>query len=72
MATIESEPHDAEIAELAVKALSAAHKRAAQAGRSLIFVKNGELIHVGPHGKTVLKKLPRRKKVSVRVKRAEP
>ena len=72
MSSIETEPQEAEIAELAVQALTDAHKRAVKAGHMLVFVKNGELIQTGPLGTTVLKKLPPRKRVSVRVKRAKP
>jgi hypothetical protein len=53
-----------------VAALNAAQRCALESGRDVIMVENGELVLARPTGKTVLKKLPPRRKVDVRTKRA--
>jgi hypothetical protein len=71
MTPIEFDPQEGEVAQLAVQALTAANRRAIQLGRSVIVVENDELVRIGsPFGKTVLKKLPPRRKVVFRIKRA--
>jgi hypothetical protein len=61
---------DAAVPELAVEALSAAYRRALQAGHTLVYVKDGVLVRRAPSGVTVLKQLPARQKVSTRIKKA--
>jgi hypothetical protein len=70
MAPNELDPQEAEVAQLALEALTVAQRRAHNSGRSVVVVENGELVRVGLSGKTGLKKLPPRRKVTVRVKRA--
>lgn len=72
MANNESVIDEIEIAAQAVKALSEAQRRAEKSGLGVVIVKDNELVRVGPLGKTVLKKLPPRKKVAERIKRAAP
>ena len=66
----EEEVLDNAIPTLAVKALSAASKRALQAGRTIVFVKNHRLIRKGPDGDVVLKIVPGRLNVKVNRKSA--
>jgi hypothetical protein len=70
MTPIDLDPQEAEVPQLAVQALNAAQRRAINSGRSVLVVENDDLVCIGPSGKAVLKKLPPRRKVSVRVKRA--
>jgi hypothetical protein len=70
MTPIELDPQEDEVAPMAVQALNAAQRRAIHSGCSVIVVENGELVRIDSLGKTVLKKLPPRRKVSVRIKRA--
>ncbi len=70
MIPIELDPQEGEVTQLAVQALTAAQRRALNSGRSVLVVVNGELVRIGSPGRTVLKKLPPRRKVSVRIKRA--
>jgi hypothetical protein len=70
MSTIDRDPTEGEITQLAVQALTAAHRRAVASGRPVLEVVDGALVRKGPSGVTVLKKLPPRKKVTVRLKRA--
>lgn len=66
-----NDPQETEVAQLAVEALTAATRRAIQSGRSVVVVVNGELVRMrSPADKTVLKKLPPRRKVIGRIKRA--
>lgn len=71
MPTTIDEALESDVPALAVKALTAAHRRALVAGRTLIFVRNGQLIRVGPAGTTVLRQLPARKKVATRTQSAK-
>ncbi len=64
------DPQEADVTLLAVQALTAAQQKAMSSGHSVLVVVNGELIQIEPAGRTVLKKLPPRRKVSVRIKRA--
>ncbi len=57
---------------LAVKALSAAHRRARASGRPVVLVVGGKLVRIDSQGETVLKNLPPRAKVTVRTKQATP
>ena len=70
MAQIELDQEEGEIAQLAVQALTAAHRSAVDSGRSVLVLEKGELVRIGSLGRTVLKKLPTRQKVSIRIKRA--
>ena len=66
----ELDPQDGDITQLAVQALTAAQRRAIASGRAVIVVADGALVRIGSSGKTVVKKMPPRRKVSVRIKRA--
>ena len=68
----EEEIIDNAIPNLAVKALSDASKRALEAGRTIVFVKNHRLIRKGPEGDVVLKTLPGRLKIKANGKNANP
>lgn len=57
--------------ELAVRALTIAHRRARASGRPVTVVVQGKLVHISPLGSIDLKNLPPRVKVSVRKKRAK-
>jgi hypothetical protein len=71
MTILEDDRLDAAVPELAVEALSAAYRRALQAGHTLVFVKDGVLVRRGASGITELKKIPARQKVSTRTKKAK-
>ena len=66
MTAIEEDEEETGVPELAVKALTAASRRAAKAGHPRILVKDRLLVRIDCHGTTVLKKLPPRKKVAIR------
>jgi len=66
----EEDAVDREIPDLAVKALSEASKRALKAGRTIVYVKNHQLIRKGPNGDVVLKQMPGRIKVKSNAKSA--
>jgi hypothetical protein len=66
----ELDAEDADIPQMAVDALNAAHRRAVASGRAVVFIQDGELVEVSSSGKTVLKKVSRRVKVTTLVKRA--
>jgi hypothetical protein len=68
MDTIEEDPQEAGVPELAASALTAAQHRAVQAGHPVVLVKNGWLVLVQQSGVTRLKELPPRRKVTVRTK----
>ncbi len=70
MATNEADRQESEIPKLVVKALTAAHYRAVQAGHPLVLVKNGALVRLEASKTTLLKQLPARKKVTIRTKTA--
>lgn len=69
MADIKEEQADADVPQQAVKALSAAHRRALQAGRTLVVVKDGKLIRVTGTKIDVLKDGQFRVKVQGKTKR---
>jgi hypothetical protein len=69
MAAIEDDPHEAGIPELAAHALTAASRRAAQAGRPVVLAKDGVLVRIDQSGTTVLKQLPARLKVTNRIQK---
>ena len=71
MADTQPENQDADVPELAVQALTAAHRRAAAAGRTLIVVRNGQLLRISPTETVILRQLPARKKVGDRIKFAK-
>jgi hypothetical protein len=68
----DTDRQDAEVIQMAVDALNDAQRRAIKSGRTVILVVNGELVRFGPAGagRVVLKKLPPRRRVSVRTQRA--
>ena len=70
MSPIEFDPDDEQVAEVAVAALNAAHRRAVDSGRPMVVLIGDELVRITAAGRTVLKKLPPRLKVAVRTKRA--
>jgi hypothetical protein len=70
MTPIDLDPQEGEVTQMAVEALTAAQRRAIDSGRSVLVVENGALVRIGSTGRTELKKLPLRKKVSDRIKRA--
>ena len=70
MADIELDSQEAGITQLAVQALTAANRRAIDSGRSVLIVVNDTLVRIGSSGSTVIKKLPPRRRVNMRVKRA--
>ena len=61
---------EATIPEMAVQALTNAHRRARASGQDVVMVVDDKLVRIGPHGTTVLKSLPYRVKVNARTKRA--
>ncbi len=68
MSSSNDDPRDADVPEQAVKALTAAHRRALKAGRTLVVVKDGKLVRVTGTRSTVLGEGFRRTKVHVKVK----
>jgi hypothetical protein len=72
MTPFDEDAQDADVPEQAVKALTAAHQQALQAGMTLVLVRDDQLIRIGPDGVTVLRQLPPRKKVAVREKSVRP
>lgn len=72
MPTPPLDPPETEVAQEAVQALSAAQRLALDSGTSILLIDNDELVRVEARGKTVLKKLPPRRKVTERTKRASP
>jgi hypothetical protein len=71
MPDIDDESQEADVPQLAVKALTEAHQRALAAGQTLVLVRDGRLIRITNDEVVVLKKLPDRKKVAVRTKTAQ-
>jgi len=61
---------DDEVAQMAVRALTAASRRAMDSGRPVIFVVDDQLVRRDASGTTVLETLPPRRRVSDRVKQA--
>jgi len=70
MSSIQIDSEEEAVAQSAVQALLAAQRQALASGRQVVFLDNGELVRKEGRGKTVLKKLPPRKTVTVLVKRA--
>lgn len=70
MKEIEADPQEAEVAQMAVRALSDAQRHARASGRPVVVVVDGELVRVGPAGRTVIKRLAPRRRVLVRSKQA--
>ncbi len=70
MSDIELTEQENSVPLLAVKALKQAQARARASGRPVVVMDGQNLVRVGPAGKTVLKTLPPRTKVSNRKKRA--
>jgi hypothetical protein len=69
MPTGEDDRQDADVPELAVKALTSAHRRALEAGRTLVLVRNDWLIRIHSDGTVqMFRQLPARKKVVNRTK----
>jgi len=61
----EERQDDEEVAEMAVAALNSASRRAIDSGFPVIVRIGDELVEVGPQGRTVLKHLQPRQKVSI-------
>lgn len=55
---------------MAVEALSAAQRRAMEAGRTVVVVIDGDLVRIDPSGRTVLKHIGPRPRAAVRHKQA--
>lgn len=68
MSELEIDREEDNVPELAVAALTAAHRRAVQAGHPQVLVRNGQLVRITSSGITVLKQLPSRYKVAIRKK----
>lgn len=69
----DDERQEADVPELAVRALTAAQQRARQLGRVIVVMRDRELSRVSPDGTVeVLRTLPPRKKVARRVKSLGP
>jgi 20S proteasome alpha/beta subunit len=71
MPEFDSKEDEEEVIQMALQALREANERAKKSGRELVFVRNGELVRSGPNGITVLRKLPPRRKVNGRIRRAQ-
>lgn len=63
---------DEEVAKSAVRALTIACDLARLSGRTMVFVENGVIVQTGPAGKKILSRLPIRRKVTSRIKKATP
>ena len=59
----ELDAEDADVPEQAVKALNDAYERAVREGRTLVFVRDNQLIRQTPDGTTVIRAMPPRKRV---------
>jgi hypothetical protein len=68
MTKLEAAQEDANVPAMAVKALTAAQRRALASGREVLYVKNGELVRNTPNGPVRVKTL-RRVKVAAGKKR---
>jgi hypothetical protein len=66
MTANEADQEDAGVPEQAVEALTAAQRRAIQAGHPVVLVHDGFLVRMDQSGTTVLKRVPEREKVSIR------
>jgi hypothetical protein len=62
---------DREVPDLAIKALAEASRKARESGQTLVLARDGQLLQIGLPGTVVLKQLPPRMRVAVRVKRAK-
>ena len=71
MTDLDSEADEAEVIRMALKALSAAQRRALESGRPVVMVKDGNLVRVEGANVIVLKTLPPRRKITIRVKQAK-
>jgi hypothetical protein len=63
---------DADVPELALRALDEASRRAAEAGRTQVVVRGNQLVRISPAGVEVLKELPPRPRSPVRQKVIRP
>jgi hypothetical protein len=63
---------DAVVPDQAVRGLDEATRRAREAGRPVVVVRDGQLVRLGAGEPVVLKQLPARRKVAVRRKVAKP
>jgi CO dehydrogenase/acetyl-CoA synthase alpha subunit len=70
MTDAELERDDDDVAQMAVRALTAASRRAIESGRPVIFVVDDQLVRRDASGTTVVGQLPPRRKVSDRIKQA--
>jgi hypothetical protein len=69
MPPLDEDHHDEQVPELAVQALTAAHRRAVAAGHPVVFVRAGQLVRLQGNQITVLKPIRGRQKIAFRVKR---
>jgi hypothetical protein len=65
----DDDQQESDVPEIAVQVLTDASKRAAQAGRPRVVVKDGMLVRIENDDTTVLKKMPNRKKATARSKK---
>jgi hypothetical protein len=68
MAILDEEQQEADVPQLAVRALTQAHRRALASGQTLVMVRDGKLIRVTRDEVVVLRVLTARKKSAVRSK----
>jgi len=62
---------DEEVAQMAVKALAEAQRKAKRSGRTRVVLVGRKLMQIGPSGTVELKTLPPRTKVTTRSKRLQ-
>jgi hypothetical protein len=67
----EEDAQDANVPRMALQALAAPTQRARRGVRTLVYVKDGQLIRQGPTGDIVLKAVPRRIRVQTRAKKSK-
>lgn len=70
MTTVTDE-QERDVPQRAVRALTEANRRAVAAGHPVVLVRDGQLIRLIGNQVIVLKSVPGRKRVAVRVKRQE-
>ncbi len=70
MAEIDMDSNEADVTESAVQALNIATRRAIHSGLPILVVIDSTLVRLDLSGMTVVRKLPPRRKVATRLKRA--
>ena len=68
MSVINEETRESDVPKQALEALTAAQIRSVQAGHPQVLVQDGVLVRISAGGTTVLKRLPKRRVVSVRTR----